>query len=50
MRSVATGVIDARTAHEIGYLVNAFKASLEKADLLDELRGQVDALKRLRAS
>ena len=38
MRSVATGVIDARTAHEIGYLVNAFKASLEKADLLDELR------------
>ena len=53
MRSVATGVIDARTAHEIGYLVNAFKASLEKADLLDELRelrGQVDTLKRLRAS
>lgn len=37
MHATATGVIDARTGHEIGYLVNAFKAAVEKRDLLREI-------------
>lgn len=44
-------MIDGRTAHEIGFLVNSFKASLEKRDLLEELkelRAQVAEMKRLR--
>ena len=49
---VATGGIDARTGHEIGYLVNALKAAVEKRDLLgenQELRAHVDEMKRPRA-
>jgi len=37
MYAVATGEIDARTGHEVGYLVNAFKAAVEKRDLLTEI-------------
>lgn len=37
MYAVATGEIDARTGHEVGYLVNAFKAAVEKRDLLQEI-------------
>jgi hypothetical protein len=52
MRKVATGEIDARTGHEIGYLVNAFKGALEKRDLqkeIEKLRAELDtAQARLR--
>lgn len=37
MHAVAAGIIDARTGHEIGYLVNAFKAAVEKRDLQLEI-------------
>lgn len=37
MHAVACGRIDARTGHEVGYLVNAFKAAVEKRDLLREI-------------
>ena len=37
IRAVATGEIDPRVGHEIGYLVNAFKAAVEKRDLLHEI-------------
>ena len=37
MHAVAVGEIDARTGHEIGYLVNAFKAAVEKRDLQREI-------------
>jgi len=39
IRAVATGEIDPRVGHEIGYLVNAFKAAVEKRDLLHEIEG-----------
>jgi hypothetical protein len=48
MHAVAIGEIDARTGHEIGYLCNAFKGALEKADLLreiGELRAQLAQFK-----
>ena len=44
IRAVATGEIDPRVGHEIGYLVNAFKAAVEKRDLqheIEELRTQL---------
>ena len=54
MLAVATGDIDARTGHEIGYLVNAFKAAVEKRDLerqIEELRAELaEARKRPRAA
>jgi hypothetical protein len=37
MHATASGIIDSRTGHEIGYLVNAFKAAVEKRDLLKEI-------------
>ena len=37
MHAVASGQLDARVGHEVGYLVNAFKAAVEKADLLTEI-------------
>ncbi len=46
MRAVAVGEIDARTGHEIGYLVNVFKAAVEKRDLqreIEELRAELAA-------
>ena len=49
MRAVAVGEIDARTGHEIGYLVNAFKAAVEKRDLqreIEELRAELAAARR----
>ena len=50
IHGVACGRIDARTAHEIGYLVNAFKAAVEKRDLerqIAELRAELaEAQKR----
>ncbi len=50
IHGVACGRIDARTAHEIGYLVNAFKAAVEKRDLerqIQELRAELaEAQKR----
>lgn len=49
IRSVATGEIDPRVGHEIGYLVNAFKAAVEKRDLLrelEELRAQLDEARK----
>lgn len=45
--AVATGAIDSRTAHEIGYLARALQAGLEKTDLseeVDELREMVEQL------
>lgn len=48
MHAAVTGVIDARTAHEVGFLVNSFTASLQKRDLQREiasLRAQLDAAK-----
>jgi hypothetical protein len=44
MHAVAAGTISERVGHEIGYLVNAFKAAVEKRDLqkqIDELRAQL---------
>ena len=49
IRAVATGEIDPRVGHEIGYLVNAFKAAVEKRDLLrelEELRAQLDEARK----
>ncbi len=49
MHAVAVGEIDARTGHEIGYLVNAFKAAVEKRDLqreIEELRAELAAARR----
>lgn len=49
MHAVATGALDARVGHEIGYLVNAFKAAVEKRDLLREiaqLRADLAAARR----
>lgn len=37
IHAVASGNLDSRVAHEIGFLVNAFKAAVEKADLLTEI-------------
>ena len=37
MHAVASRTMDARTGHEVGYLVNAFKAAVEKRDLLREI-------------
>jgi len=50
MHAVATGEIDARTGHEIGYLVNAFKAAVEKRDLLAEIEALRAELASARAS
>jgi hypothetical protein len=52
MHATASGVIDSRTGHEIGYLVNAFKAAVEKRDLLNEieqLRADLAAAKKAAA-
>ncbi len=49
MHAVACGRIDARTGHEIGYLVNAFKAAVEKRDLerqIHELRAELAAAQK----
>lgn len=49
MHAVACGRIDGRVGHEIGYLVNAFKAAVEKRDLLTEiehLRAELDAVRK----
>ncbi len=49
IRAVATGEIDPRVGHEIGYLVNAFKAAVEKRDLqheIEELRTQLAEVSR----
>ena len=49
MHAVACGRIDARTGHEIGYLVNAFKAAVEKRDLerqIQELRAELTAAQK----
>jgi hypothetical protein len=49
MHAAVTGVIDARTAHEVGFLVNSFTASLQKRDLqreIAELRKQLDQAKQ----
>ena len=49
MHAVACGRIDARTGHEIGYLVNAFKAAVEKRDLerqIQELRAELAAAQK----
>jgi hypothetical protein len=46
--AVATGRIDSRTAHEIGYLARALESGLEKLDLaadISELRDQLAELK-----
>lgn len=48
IHAVAVGRIHQRTGHEIGYLVNAFKAAIEKRDLLreiEDLRAQLDDAK-----
>ena len=53
MRAVAVGEIDARTGHEIGYLVNTFKAAVEKRDLqreIEELRAELAAACRRQGS
>ncbi len=45
--AVATGKIDSRTAHEIGYLARALHAGLEKVDLseeVEELRAMIERL------
>lgn len=49
MHACVTGVIDARTAHEVGYLVNAFTASLQKRDMqreIEKLRAELAAAKQ----
>ena len=38
MHQVATGELDARSGHEIGFLANAFRASVEKRDLEIEIK------------
>lgn len=51
IHATAAGVIDARTGHEIGYLVNAFKAAVEKRDLqreIESIRDELDQLKKRR--
>lgn len=45
--AVTTGEIDGRTAHEIGYLLNAFQRAIEKVDFADrveELEEKLEAL------
>ena len=37
MHAAASGIIDARLAHEIGVLVTAFRGALEKRDMLKEI-------------
>lgn len=52
IHAVATGAIDARTGHEIGYLVNAFRGAAEKRDLekeLEKARASLELLRRGRA-
>lgn len=47
--AVATGTIDARTAHEIGYLTRALQRGLEKLEMderVQELEEQLAELKR----
>ena len=51
--AVAVGAIDRDTAREICHGVKTFLAALEKSEMerkLEELRGQVKELKRLRAT
>ena len=50
MHAVAIGEIDARTGHEIGYLVNSFKAAVEKRDLLREIEELRAELAQARAA
>ena len=45
--------MDARTGHEIGYLVNAFKAAVEKRDLqreIEQLRRELAAARGTRSA
>jgi hypothetical protein len=37
MHAIATGDLDARTGHEVGYLVARFTEALNKRDLLAEI-------------
>jgi hypothetical protein len=49
MHAAVTGAIDARTAHEVGFLVNSFTASLQKRDLqrtIDKLRAELAEAKK----
>lgn len=49
MHATATGIIDARTGHEVGYLANAFRGALEKRDLLrqiEQLRAELAEAKK----
>ena len=50
IRAVATGEIDPRVGHEIGYLVNSFKAAVEIGGVSDEERARSirDHLEELR--
>ena len=38
MRSLADGDMDARTAHELGYLANAFMSAVSKHELEKEVK------------
>ena len=47
MHAVATGRLDARSGHEIGYLVNAFMSSVDRRTLqrrVEELTAQLEAV------
>ena len=47
--AVATGKLDARSAHEAAYALNGFKAAVEKRDLEREIKGlrkQLEEMKR----
>jgi len=46
--AVATGLIDSRTAHEVGYLLNALRGALEKAHIAEEVRELREQLEVLR--
>jgi hypothetical protein len=46
MRAIATGEIDARTGHEVGYLIARYVESVSKRDLEQRLE---DALAQLKA-
>lgn len=52
MHAAVTGVVDARTAHEVGFLVNSFTASLQKRDLqreIEKLRAELASAKQQQA-
>ncbi len=51
--AVAVGEIDSRTCHEIGYMINAFKGAVDKADLerkIDEQQKVIAELRKLRSA